>query len=82
MTANDVYFENHEDIISNEKVIDKYTKIVASYNEFLNPTEQVKKFDLLANEWGIDTGEMTPKLSMKRKVIMEKYQSNISSLFQ
>jgi len=43
--------------------------------------EQVKKFELLPNEWGIDTGELTPKLSMKRKVISEKYRDAIERIY-
>jgi long-chain acyl-CoA synthetase len=41
----------------------------------------VKKFELLPYEWGVDTGEMTPKLSLKRKVIMEKYRDAIERIY-
>jgi long-chain acyl-CoA synthetase len=44
--------------------------------------EQVKKFELLPHEWSIDTGELTPKLSMKRKVIMEKFKPAIESIYK
>ena len=40
-----------------------------------------QKFELLSNEWSIDTGEMTPKLSMKRKVISEKYKDAIERIY-
>jgi long-chain acyl-CoA synthetase len=43
--------------------------------------EQVKKFELLPNEWSVDTGEMTPKLSLKRKVVMEKYRDAIERMY-
>jgi long-chain acyl-CoA synthetase len=32
-------------------------------------------------EWGIDTGEMTPKMSLRRKVIMEKYAADIEKIY-
>jgi long-chain acyl-CoA synthetase len=32
--------------------------------------ERLKRYELLAREWTIDHGEMTPKLSLKRKVIL------------
>jgi long-chain acyl-CoA synthetase len=44
--------------------------------------EQVKRFELLPDEWGIDTGEMTPKLSLKRKVVMEKYRDAIERIYR
>ena len=44
--------------------------------------EQIKKFELVSNEWSIETGEMTPKLSMKRKVILEKNQSLVEKIYQ
>ena len=32
-------------------------------------------------EWSVDTGEMTPKLSLKRKVVMEKYKGAIDRIY-
>jgi long-chain acyl-CoA synthetase len=43
--------------------------------------EQVKKFELLSNEWSIDTGELTPKMSLKRKVVMEKYRDAVERIY-
>jgi long-chain acyl-CoA synthetase len=50
-------------------------------NEQFNHVEQIKKFELLPQEWSIETGEMTPKLSLKRKVIMEKYKDAIEKIY-
>ena len=71
----------NEELIQNPKVITLYKDLVESFNKFFNHVEQVKKFELLPNEWSIDTGEMTPKLSMKRKVITEKYRDNIERIY-
>jgi len=43
--------------------------------------EQIKKFELLPQDWSIETGEMTPKLSLKRKVIMEKYKDAVKRIY-
>ncbi|MCR6722384.1 MAG: hypothetical protein NVV59_19310 [Chitinophagaceae bacterium] len=72
----------NEELIQNPKVNDLYKEIVEGFNKFFNHVEQVKKFELLPNEWGIETGEMTPKLSMKRKVIMEKYRDAIERIYK
>jgi long-chain acyl-CoA synthetase len=58
-----------------------YKDIIEAFNKYFNHVEQIKKFELLPNEWSIDTGEMTPKLSMKRKVITEKYRDAIERIY-
>jgi long-chain acyl-CoA synthetase len=79
--------ENHiqdgsnEEMIRQPKVVAFYRQLVEYYNQQFNHVEQIKKFELLPNEWGIETGEMTPKLSLKRKVIMEKYKDAISRIY-
>jgi len=44
--------------------------------------ERVKKFALLPVEWSVAGTELTPKLSLKRRVIMEKYSSEIEKIYQ
>ncbi len=70
------------DLIKNEKVSDLFKELVESVNKFFNHVEQIKKFELMSDEWSVESGEMTPKLSMKRKVIMEKYKDAIERIFQ
>ena len=77
-----ITFTSNEEIISNEKVIEFYKDLVESFNKFFNHVEQIKKFELLPHEWSIDTGEMTPKMSLKRKVIMEKYRDAIERIYK
>jgi long-chain acyl-CoA synthetase len=43
--------------------------------------EQVKKFALVQRPWSIETGELTPTLKIKRRVINEKHASEINSLY-
>jgi len=71
----------NEELIREPMVISLYKDIVESFNKNFNHVEQVKKFELMPNEWSIDTGELTPKLSMKRKVIMEKYRDAIERIY-
>ena len=68
-------------IIKNEKVLAIVKDTVERYNQFFNQVEQVKKFELLPNEWTVDGGEMTPTLKLKRKVIMEKYRDAIERIY-
>ncbi|MBS1749227.1 MAG: hypothetical protein JST63_04940, partial [Bacteroidetes bacterium] len=43
--------------------------------------EQIKRFELLPREWTIESGEITPKMSLKRKVIMEKYRDAVERIY-
>ena len=82
MLQNNVEYSSFVDALSNEKVIAFFDEIVSGYNEMFNHVEQVRKFKLLHTEWSIDTGEMTPKLSLKRKVIMNNYEAMINDLYE
>jgi long-chain acyl-CoA synthetase len=73
--------ENNSELIKMSEVTTLVQKQVDKYNVFFSHPEQVKKISLLADEWTIDTGELTPSLKIKRKVIMQKYASQIEALY-
>ena len=72
---------SNEAIIRHPKVIELYKDLTERFNKYFNHVEQIKKFELLPQEWSIETGEMTPKLSLKRKVIMEKFRDAIERIY-
>lgn len=74
-------FTSNQAAINNPQVIEKYKAIIEEQNKQFNHVEQIKKFELLPQEWSIETGEMTPKLSLKRKVVMEKYKEAIDRIY-
>ena len=76
-----VVSSTNEDIIEDSLVIEHFENIIYTYNAHFNKVEQVKKFVLLPQEWGIESGELTPKLSLKRKVIMEKHKDEIDGIY-
>ena len=70
-----------EEIIKHPSVISHLERIVETYNAGFNQVERVKRFALLPKEWGIESGELTPKLSLKRKVIADRYKEMIEGLY-
>jgi long-chain acyl-CoA synthetase len=72
---------SNEQIIAQAKVHSFYREIVDSYNKYFGHTEQVKRFELLPQEWTVETGEMTPKLSLRRKVVTEKFHDAIERIY-
>ena len=81
MLHKEILFTTIEDAIHNPKVLDLYKGLIDSFNKFFNHVEQIKKFELLPNEWTIDSGELTPTLKLKRKVIMEKYKAAFDRIY-
>jgi long-chain acyl-CoA synthetase len=81
MRENNIPFTSNEQAITHPKVRDHYLQLVESFNKFFNHVEQIKKFELLPREWSIETGEMTPKMSLKRKVIMEKFRDAVDRIY-
>ena len=78
---NGIAEEDPDQLIRNEKVNTMFKELVESFNKYFNHVEQVKKFELLAHEWGVDTGELTPKMSVKRKVVIEKYRDTVERIY-
>jgi long-chain acyl-CoA synthetase len=70
-----------EAMTGHPEVLKFYREIVDGYNAQFNHVEQVKKFILLLREWSIEGGELTPKMSIRRKVIMEKYRADIEKIY-
>ena len=44
--------------------------------------EKVKKFTLLSKPFSIDNGEMTPKMSIVRKKVIENYSELINQMYE
>ena len=76
-----ITFTTNDELLQDEKVKKLYKTEVEHYNTQFNHVEQIKKFELLPQDWSIETGEMTPKLSLKRKVIMEKYKDAVKRIY-
>jgi long-chain acyl-CoA synthetase len=79
--ANNIDSSDNEKMINNPSVRELYKKETDHYNQFFNHVEQIKRFELIPFEWSIESGEMTPKLSLKRKVVMEKNKDIIKKIY-
>jgi len=65
----------HEEL---KKLINEHVKVM---NKSLAPYEQLKRVAILKKEWSIEGGELTPKMSLKRKIIKEKNMDAINKIF-
>ncbi|MBD2724465.1 AMP-dependent synthetase/ligase [Hymenobacter armeniacus] len=72
---------SNEELIKNEKIVDLFEGLVKKYNQSFAQWEQVKRIVLLPELWTVESGEMTPTMKVKRKVITEKNKDLIDSLY-
>ncbi|MCU1683351.1 MAG: fadD [Amycolatopsis sp.] len=63
------------------RVIEEIEAAVKSANSRLARIEQVKRYQVLTQPWSAESGELTPTLKLKRRVINERYGPNIADLY-
>ena len=68
-------------LVSDPKVQKAYSEIVKKVNGSLAPYEAIKKIGVVPEEWSIEDGELTPSMKIKRRVILEKYKSQIEKFY-
>jgi long-chain acyl-CoA synthetase len=74
--------DSNEALIAHPQVIAHYESIVAEKMASFAQFERIKKIALLPKEFSIDSGELTPKLSVKRRVVEEKYKAIIDRMYE
>lgn len=77
-----ISYTTPEEIVKDPQVMEKFDREIARLSVEFGKWEQVKRFVLLDKEWSIEGGEFTPKLSLKRKVILEKNKDLIEKLYK
>lgn len=78
----DEFFEREEQFIEDPQVIEWMEQDIRKLSNELAKFERIKNFKLKRKPFSIDSGEMTPKMSLKRKVIEKNYTAAIDELYQ
>ncbi|MGD0730694.1 MAG: long-chain fatty acid--CoA ligase [Terracidiphilus sp.] len=69
------------ELVANRRVVAQYGEIVRVVNGSLANFETVKRFRVVAEEWTQDSGELTPSMKLKRRVITDRYAAVIEALY-
>ncbi|GAA1035033.1 AMP-dependent synthetase/ligase [Virgisporangium ochraceum] len=72
---------NLASLVSHPDVVAEVQKAVDEANTKLSRPEQIKTFTILPTAWTAESGELTPKLSMRRRVINERYEQVIEEMY-
>jgi long-chain acyl-CoA synthetase len=75
-------FSNNEELIDLDEVKDIFKKELRTFSKELASHEKIRDFRLVANEFTVETGEITPTLKVKRRVIADKYGHLIDDIFK
>ena len=70
-----------EELVQRPDVLALYQEIVDALNRELSQFERIKKIALLPAEFSIETGELTPTLKVKRKVVEERWRETIEKIY-
>ncbi|MGW0733959.1 AMP-dependent synthetase/ligase [Streptomyces sp. NPDC002851] len=79
--ANGIAATDLAELARHPEVLASLDKAVTEANAMLSRAEQVKKFRVLAGPWTPESGELTPKLSLRRKAIAELHAETIESMY-
>ena len=70
-----------KDLVANEQIQAMIKKQVDEVNETLPRYEQIKYYKVLDKAFSVETGELTPTLKLKRRIVFEKFKDDIEKLY-
>ena len=70
-----------EDAAKNDAVRAEVQKAIDHANTLVSRAESIRKFTILATEWTEASGHLTPKMSIKRNVIMSDFATEIDEIY-
>lgn len=76
-----IHYYELDDLVLHGPVQKLFEQRLADINSRLAPYETIKKFVLLAHDFSIEGGELTPTLKLRRKIIYEKYKHRIEDMY-
>lgn len=79
--TNNIEWLGTEQMFNSEEIKNLINAHVKRVNTTLAPYEQLKRCQLIKGHWSVESGEITPKLSLKRKIITSKYKDAIGKIF-
>jgi long-chain acyl-CoA synthetase len=77
----DIPYTTDDEMLKKPEIQDKFQKEIDNLNKYFGKWEQIKKFKVLHHQWTVESGELTPTMKLKRKVIHSRYASEIESLY-
>ena len=77
----DMAGRSYQAVVRSEAMRDTIADYVEELNTRLNRWETIKKFDILDHDLSIESGELTPSLKVKRKVVEDHYRDRLDAMY-
>ena len=72
---------SNEELVKNEAIVKRFNEEVEEINKKFGHWEQIKRFELTADSWTVDGGQLTPTMKLKRKSMMEIYKDLYAKIY-
>jgi len=72
----------YAELTTHPKVLEEIGRVVDEINRELASYESLKKFAILPKDLSLEDGDLTPKMSVKRKVVEKKYRSLLDKFYE
>ena len=69
-------------LVREDAVKAEYRRIVEAVNQGLAHYETIKKITVVPEEWSVESGELTPSMKMKRRIVEDKYKDSIEGMYR
>lgn len=79
--AHGIEYTDLADFAELPEVQEEIARAVNEANESVARAEQVKKWLIVPDEWSPESGEVTPSLKLKRRVVLDKYADQIDAMY-
>jgi long-chain acyl-CoA synthetase len=80
-SAKKISFSDFEELIGLPEIVAFFDTEIEKINKRLSPSERIKRFKLVPDEWSPATGELSPTLKLKRRFISEKYRKLLDQVY-
>jgi long-chain acyl-CoA synthetase len=77
-----ILFSDYSSILKNTEIQKLFKKEIDRIIEQYGRWEKIKEYRLVPDKWTMESGELTPTLKLKRRVILNKYQDLIEDIYQ
>ncbi|QLY32831.1 AMP-dependent synthetase/ligase [Nocardia huaxiensis] len=70
-----------EHLIENPALVAEINEAVATTNKLVSHAEAIKKIRILPVDWTQEGGQLTPKMSLKRNVVMKEFAADVDAIY-
>lgn len=79
--ARRIEYSSNKELISDERTINMISAEIEKLTREFSQVERIKRFRLIDDVWSQESGDLTPTMKVKRRVIERKYAREIASMY-